>query len=62
MPARYLLQQCLPAAGGRSGREWVGAVAMQARHRQEGFRRLPEHAAVGALVRALAERRAAAAA
>ena len=45
-PARYLLQQCLPAARGRSGREWVAAVAMQARHRQEGFRRLPEHAAV----------------
>ena len=56
VPARYLLQRCLPAARGRSGRDWVAAVAMQARHRQAGFRRRPEEAAVGALVRALAKR------
>lgn len=59
VPARYLLEQCLPAARGRSGREWVAAVAMQVRLRQEGFRRVPEHAAVAGLMRVLAERKAA---
>lgn len=54
VPARYLLEQCLPAGRGRSGREWVAAIAAEARRRQNGFRRLPEHAALGTLVRALA--------
>jgi hypothetical protein len=56
VPARYLLEQCLPAARGRSGRDWVAAIAVAARDRQQSFRRLPEHAAIGALVQALAER------
>lgn len=61
-PARYLLEQCLPLARGRTGRDWVAAIALAARCRQQGFRRLPEHGAIGVLVRALAERTGAAAA
>ena len=59
VPARYLLEQCLPAARGRSGQGWVAAVAAEARRRQAGFRRLAEQAGLGPLVRALAEYRAA---
>ena len=59
VPARYLLEQCLPAARGRSGPAWVAAVATEARRRQAGFHRLAEQAGLGPLVRALAEYRAA---
>lgn len=59
-PARYLLDRCLPPARGLSGREWLGAIALEAHLREQRFRRLPERTAVEALVRALAERAAAA--
>lgn len=59
VPARYLLEQCLSAARGRSGQAWVAAIAAEARRRQAGFRRLAEHADLESLVRALAGYRAA---
>lgn len=54
-PARYLLSCCVPGARGRSGQDWVAAVALQALRRQAGFRRVPERAALGDLLRALGE-------
>lgn len=52
-PARYLLEHCLPAGSGRSGRDFAAAIALAARQRQDGFRRLSEHAALPKLVHAL---------
>ena len=42
-------------AHGRLGQDWVAAVALQALRRQEGFRRVPERAALRDLLRALGE-------
>ncbi len=60
--ARYLLERCLPAGSGRSGRDFVASVALAARQRQDGFRRLGEHAALPRLLSALAARTSATAA
>lgn len=55
-PARYLLERCLPAGAGRTGRDFVASVALAARRRQDGFRRLGEHEALPRLMSALAAR------
>ena len=51
VPARYLLEQCLPTARGLSGRAATAAAAQRA----QGFRRMCEPGALVALTRALAE-------
>ena len=55
VPARYLLEQCLPAARGLSGRAATAAVAAAAAQRAQGFRRMCEPGALVVLTRALAE-------